>query len=161
MKQTKISYNLDGLEDIRREVGDTWRARVGILGSKASRPGKGPLNNAELGLIQMFGSVTNNIPPRDFLLQPIADHAPELMKAMTSGPARAAFEKRNFKKLFTILGAAGEAIVKQGFSTRGYGKWAALKTATIKAKGSSAPLIDTTELWHAQTSDAIKKSDVI
>lgn len=161
MKQTKISFNLDGLEDMKKEIGDTWRARVGILGSHAARtdPDSG-LNNAELGVIQMFGSITNNIPPRDFLLMPIKQNSQEITRAMATPSARAAFERKDYKRLFQLLGAKAEEIVQLAFESGGFGKWPPLKPATIARKGSSAILIDTGQLRRAISSDVEKKGSI-
>ena len=161
-KQTKITFNLKGLDNLSKEIGDTYRARVGILGAYAPRAGetKDSLNNATLGVIQMFGSVTKNIPPRDFLYTPVFSHAKEIVSAMQVPSVKAAMVSGNIKKVYDLLGAAALAIVLKGFETGGFGQWAPNKPSTIAAKGSASVLIDTGQLRRAQTSDTVKKSEV-
>lgn len=157
MKQTKISMNLDGLDDLKKAVGTSLRARVGILGNHAARtqPG-GSINNAELGLIQMFGSVTNNIPARDFLLMPIETKKRELLKAMGGSASREAFARKDFTKMFEILGTTAVGFVDEAFATGGFGQWPPNTPSTVAQKGSSAPLIDTGELRKSISFDVVK-----
>lgn len=159
MKQTKITMNLDGLEDLARQLGRKYRARVGILGSHADRPAvsgskvKNPLNNAELGMVHMFGSIKRKIPARDFLKMPIEFKKQEIIKAMGTTVVKKALENREIKRIYKILGAAAEAAVLEGFQTGGFGKWPALKPRTVARKGSNKILIDTSELQKSITSD--------
>ena len=170
MKQTKISFNLDGLEDISRKVG-SMRTRVGVIGSKAAqshlldskgvgnpRGGKSYINNATLALIQIFGSLTRNIPARDFLLMPIMKKRRELIQSLQTGSMRDAFMKGDYKKMMELLGVKAEEIVQQAFETSGFGSWAPNKPATIAAKGSSAPLINTAQLRKSVSSDVVGDS---
>lgn len=159
MKQTKINMNLDGLDEFRREIGDRYRARVGILGTHAQRDDEqSGINNAELGLIQMFGSFTNNIPARDFLRWPLQHKSRELVQKMGGTAARRAFAAGDYKRIFEILGAEAVAVIEDSFATGGFGAWAPNKPATIRRKKSSAPLIDTAELRKAQSFDVVTKS---
>lgn len=172
MKQTKISFNLDGLEDIKKQVGNTYRTRVGIIGNKAAQnhllENRGykenrthktsTISNSELGLIQMFGSITNGIPPRDFLLMPLITKHREIIQAFGSGSIRDAFARGDYKKMFVLLGIKAEEIVQNAFETGGFGQWAPNETATINRKGSSSPLIDTGQLRRAVTSDVVSNS---
>lgn len=161
MKQTEIRMNLDGLEDFRRQIGDKYITRVGILGSHATRGGDSSINNAELGLIQMYGSITNKIPPRDFLVMPIEMKKRELVKIMGGAASREAFAKGNYKRIYEIMGAVAVGFVDEAFATGGFGMWAPNKPATIRRKGSSAPLIDKAELRESQTFDVVSKSAAV
>lgn len=174
MKQTKVTANLDGLEKFRREIGNSFVARVGIIGSQASqshqlekhgykenRAQGETITNAELGLIQMYGSITNNIPPRDFLVMPIEMKRRELIKVLASSQSRTAFAKGNFKGIFAIMGAAAEGFIMEAFATGGFGSWAPNKSSTVRQKRSSAPLIDTGELRKSISSDVVNKSAAI
>ena len=158
IKQTEIRFNLKGLEEIAQEVGNRYRTRVGVLGDNAERKDEDSgLNNAELLLIQMFGSLVNNIPPRDPLLIPIEKHRREILQKLATGDMRAAFERKDYHKMFELLGAVALEIVDNAFVTSGDGSWPPNAPATIAAKGSSMPLIDTSQLRRAMTSDVIKK----
>jgi hypothetical protein len=158
--QTKITFNLTGLDKLTKGISNEYRARVGILGDNAQRTEGGPLNNAELGVIQMFGSLTKNIPPRDFLFMPVQTHDREIVRAMSGSAVKAAMVAGDFKKVYALLGAKALEFVLMGFETAGFGQWAPNKPATIAAKGSDQPLIDTGQLRRAQTSDVVKKSDI-
>lgn len=177
-KQTKITYNLQGLDDLRKEIGDSYIARVGILGGAAQEREeyevvvigkkkylkkkvgiKQDLSNSEVGVIQEFGSEKAHIPPRSFLRMPIAMKGKELVKAITGNMAKAAFEKGNIKGIFKILGVAGELIVDDAFNTSGFGQWKPLADSTIRQKGSSKPLIDTSQLRRSISSDVKRKGE--
>lgn len=158
MKQTEIRFNLDGLEDIKQKIGKTYRTRVGIIGDKASKPHEGGITNATLGVIQMFGSVTRNIPPRDFLLMPLMTKHRKIIQSFGASSMRAAFANGDYRRMFAMLGVKAEEIVQQAFETKGFGRWAANAPATIRAKGSSQPLINTGELRRAVSSDVISQS---
>lgn len=158
MKQSKIRVNLDGLEEIKRKVGNTYRTRVGILGSNANRAADSGINNATLGVIQMFGSVSRNIPPRDFLTMPIEHNKRDLIRGLGSGAMRDAFNRGDYKRMFELLGVKAEEFVQMAFETGGFGRWAPNAPSTIARKGSSAPLIDTGQLRRAITSDVVTQA---
>lgn len=158
MKQTKITLNLDGLDDLVAQMGNTYVARVGILGSKNQREGE--FGNADIGITHELGSLSANIPPRSFLMMPLSLKKQDLMAAFASAGARDAMNSGNYKKVFQILGLKAEEIVQAAFSSGGFGQWPELQPATIAAKGSSAILIDTGELRRAQSSDVVKRSDL-
>jgi phage gpG-like protein len=157
-KKSEITFNLDGLEDIRRKFGDSYVARVGILGGDVVRKaGDTGLTNSELGVIHEFGSDTNNIPPRSFLRMPIETHAREIFKGMDNQKVKEAVVSGDAIAVFKILGMIAEGFVKLAFASGGFGKWPALKQETIARKGSSAPLIDTGQLRRSISSDVVKK----
>ena len=178
MSTTEISLNLTKLNDIRKKLGEDYYARVGILGSDAmknhkkggtkydTKTGKASrsaskedsgMTNSEIGVIHEFGSDTAGIPPRSFLRMPIETHSANIIKAMKTEGVKAAVESLDAVKVFKILGVIAEGWVKTAFETGGFGKWAPLKEETKKAKGSSAPLIDTGQLRRSITSDVAKK----
>ncbi len=158
MKQTKITMNLDGLDDLVGEMGNDYVTRVGVLAGKNNRDGD--IGNADLALIHIMGSLSNNIPPRDFLKMPLELKKKELLKVLSSGSAKEALENGEYRKVFEILGLKAEEIVQDAFSSGGFGQWPALNPSTVRAKGSSRPLIDTAELRRAQSSDVVKKSEI-
>lgn len=158
--QTNFRINLDGLEDMKKKVGNSLMARVGVLGNNASRSDGGDLNNAEIMLIQMFGSVSRKIPPRDPLVEPLQTHRRELIRKLGTGAMKAAFEAGDYKKMFSLLGIAAESIVQKAFETSGDGNWPANAQSTIDAKGSSMPLIDHGWMRKSVTSDVVTKSGV-
>ena len=160
-KQHEIKFNLDGLEEIKKAVGNSFKTRVGVLGAKASRKGvKSGINNATLMMIHMFGSLKNNLPARDPLYIPIVKHRRELIKKIGTGEMREAFSSGNYKKMFTLLGVAAEEIVQNAFETAGDGSWKDISEETKARKHSSAILIDTQQMRRSVSSDVVNKSDV-
>ncbi len=159
-KQTQIKFNLNGMEKLRQQVGDSYITRVGILGGHAMRKSNGPMNNAEIGTIHEFGSEAAQIPPRSFLRMPIEEKRKELMSSFATSSTKAAMETGDFKKVFQNLGVRAEDIVDQAFSSGGFGHWHALKQSTIDAKGSSVILIDTSQLRRSITSDVVRKGQI-
>ncbi len=122
--------------------------------------GDSSLSNAALGLIHEFGSISKNIPARSFLRMPIMMKGKDITTQMSGSSVRNAVESGNFKKVFQILGIIGEGLVKSAFSTGGFGQWAENKPATIRRKGSAAPLIDTGQLRRSITSDVKNKGEL-
>lgn len=159
-EQSRVDFNLDGLEKFINEA-QGYRARVGILGDKAPRFDGAELTNAEIGVVQIFGSITNGIPPRDFLLMPIQHNEQQLVKSMATAAVKAAVEASDFKKVFGLLGAVALGYVQQAFETAGFGQWAPNAPATIDKKGSSRPLIDTAQLRRAQSWDVVRKGQAV
>lgn len=159
--QTKITFNMAGLDKLVDDLENGYRARVGILGSHAARTDGGPLDNATIGIIQMFGSITKNIPARDFLIMPITMHAREMVAAMRTNSVKIALAAGDVRKVYGLLGAKALEFVLMGFETGGFGQWAPNSPYTIRQKGSARPLIDEGQLRRAQTSDVVKKSDII
>jgi phage gpG-like protein len=158
MKRSTIKFNLKGLEELKKQAGDMYVTRVGILGDKANRTDKDTnLNNAEIGFIQMFGSFTHKIPPRDFLLFPLQKNRREFMKAIGRSMIKAAIVAKDWKKVFQLIGKVAEEFVDQAFATSGFGQWPPNSPVTIARKGSDKPLIDTGQLRRAITSDVVAK----
>lgn len=159
MKQTRIVSDLRILEEFTRKIGGDLVARVGILGSDAGEDHDG-MTNSEIGLIHEFGSESRNIPPRSFLRMPVEVRQATIVHQMTKPRTRAKIETGDIEGVFKDLGMAAEAVIQGAFTTRGFGKWVPNAPATVAAKGSSAPLIDTGQLRRAITSDVVKRSKI-
>lgn len=157
-RQTEITFNLDGLEELRKKLGDQYVARVGILGGHAARTDEeSGLTNSEIGVIHEFGSDNAGIPPRSFLRMPVEHFKREIMKSLATAKVKEAIDRGDVITVFRVLGVAAEGFVKLAFNSGGFGKWPALKPETIARKGSSKPLIDTGQLRRSITSDVVKK----
>lgn len=162
MKETKINYNLNGLEEMRQAIGNRYVARVGIINGKAGEiHDKSKYTNAQIGEVQLFGSITNHIPPRDFLVMPLQIKGREFTASLGASSIKTAFENRQYKKVFTLIGVAAEAIVQQAFDTGGFGQWPPNAPATIRAKsrgkGATSILINTGQMRAAVSSDVVGK----
>ena len=159
--QTRVVADLSELEALVKELGGQWVARVGILGSNAMEQHEDTdLTNSQLGVIHEFGSLSRNIPARSFLRMPVELKQKEIVQSMASYRTKSALENGNIKRVYKDLGLYAEGFVKQAFSSGGYGQWAPNKPATIAAKGSDKPLIDTSQLRRSITSDVVKKSEL-
>lgn len=125
---------------------------VGIPQVTSSRPGE-IISNAELLYIQSKGSPARNIPARP-VLEP-AIQAPGNKEVIDEQLKQAtiAVLHRNPERAKDYLNRAGQAASNAAkrwfFDPRN--NWAPLKPATIKAKGSSQPLIDTGAMRKAIT----------
>lgn len=153
MKQTKINFNLDGLEEIQKQV-KGYKARVGILGSDINRKDATGIINSEIGVIHEFGN--QKLPARSFLRMPIMTHKKEILKSMGGTMMRRAFAQKDYMKMFKLLGEKGRSIVIQAFETGGFGQWPDIAQSTKDAKGSSGILLDTLQLKNAISSDVVK-----
>jgi phage gpG-like protein len=157
--QTKneMRVNLVPLENMQRELQKKYIARVGILSNTPHGSKKGEsIGMTTLGIIQEFGSTTANIPPRSFLRMPIEVKRNEIIQYLKSPEIKKLVEAGDILGIMKRIGIKGQAIVQEAFATRGFGSWAPNKPATIKAKGSDAPLVDSGALRRSITSDVVK-----
>jgi hypothetical protein len=157
MKQSQIKFNIGSLNNLRAELAAGYKAKVGVIGSKAVRASDtGGFNNAEIGIVHEMGSQFLGIPARSFLRMPLEMKRKELvMFARKNG---ALIEQGKVKEFFALIGIKAEQIIQSAFETRGFGQWAANSPTTIAKKGSSAPLIDTGELRKSISSEVMNAS---
>lgn len=154
MKQSKITFNISSLKELRAELSKGYKSKVGVIGSKATRQNsQGGFNNAEIGIVHEMGSEFLNIPARSFLRMPIESQRKEL--AEYAKKKKELISNGDLIKFFSLIGIKAEEIIQKAFETQGFGKWAANSPSTIAKKGSSAPLIDTGELRKSITSEVI------
>jgi phage gpG-like protein len=159
--QTRIVADLSDLENLVKELGSTYVARVGILGAKATQQHEETtLTNGEVGTIHEFGSISNNIPARSFLRMPLEAKQKDIVQAMAGQQTQSYLEKGQIKNVYRNLGFFAEAFVKQAFASGGFGQWKPNKPATIARKGSDKPLIDSSQLRRSITSDVVKRSEI-
>lgn len=163
MPDNNVRVNIKGLKNLAKALGDDYRIRVGIMGSKATRKnGKGGLTNAEIGFINEFGKMTGKrrIPPRSFLNMPLrlylADYLLE-KKAFSQKEIDKAVKNGTLFDLAKKVGIVAEEVIQEAFATRGFGNWKENRPSTIKKKGSDSPLIDTGELRRSITSEVKKR----
>jgi len=143
-------YNFDKLNKFVKALDDHSVVKVGIFGDKNERK-EGQVTNSEVGEVQEYGSITHNIPPRSFLRMPIFQKAAEIIE----GASAAIYEMMDAGNATGVLASLGrhcENAVQRAFATMGFGTWKQDLPATVKRKGSSRPLIDTTALRMSITS---------
>lgn len=143
---SKITINLKPLKELQKELDKDYITKVGVLGSKNNR--KGQNTNAMIGAVHEFGSFTKNIPRRSWLKMPLLEKSDKLLKRWVLN-VRRLLPKKDFKKMFKILGIEAESIIQQSFATAGFGKWKSISPKTAKKKGSNQILIDTAQLRKA------------
>lgn len=158
MTDTKINFDLSGLDKLRKQLGENMIAKVGYLGSgKGQEQHAGTqATNTDIALVHEFGSATNNIPPRSTLRMPIEHKKEEIVTFLQSDKIKKLIEAGEITKVYQLLGVFGEKIVQEAFESGGFGMWPPLKEATIKAKGGDAILIDTGQLRRAVSSEVAK-----
>lgn len=140
-----VRSNFDGLNKLVKALSDKHVVKVGILGRKTNRKEGADITNAELGAIHEFGSYSNNIPSRSWLRMPIHKEADKIARDAAHAGKELA-KTGNMLGVLKLIGVGCVAAIARGFSSHGFGEWKPDKPATIKRKGSSAPLIDRGEL---------------
>lgn len=137
------------------------RVKVGILGPKSPRMDAGTfhnpeaLNNAEIGLRNEFGVISERIPERSFLRMPMMTHLPKVLSGSGTKVWMDALIKKGPKFVLGSLGVAAEHSVQEAFATKGFGKWKPNAALTVILKGSARPLIDHGELRQAISSQVV------
>lgn len=146
----KVSGN--GMADIKKALSflENTRCLVGIPQEHSSRRDD-EINNAELAFIHTYGSPKRNIPPRPFI-EPAIEQSrtrKEITKLLQSAAIKA-IEGDTSAALADMheAGICGENAVKDYI---GSSNLTPNSEATIKRKGSSAPLIDTDSLHSSVT----------
>jgi len=146
----KVTIDAVKFQRLRKDLREcaNLRVQVGVLGQKNARTKSmgSPEGNAEIGVIHEFGRISENIPRRSFLYDPLSTELGKaVVKEGTSAWRNHAILK-GFKSVMNQLGILSVRVVDQAFATAGYGKWPANSPMTIALKGSSSPLIDTAQL---------------
>lgn len=174
---SSIKLDVTKLEALEREMQKHYVVRVGILGAgsrnrkatvkKYSKSGKlvghkkgeeaATLTNAELGLVHEKGSKSDRIPRRSFIELPLQLKLPGII-AKLGQKIIDGLTKEKVRPAYVALGEMGENIIQGAFSTQGYGRWPSNAAATIAAKKSSKPLIDTAQLRRSITSQVVSRN---
>jgi len=141
----KTTPYLNNLEKAKR-----IKVKVGLpsekIGGKVYGDGTSIL---QIGIWHEYG--TKHIPMRSFIRAPFITKREE-MNAYVAIQFNAVFENGVDAEIaLGRVGVKGMNICKGAFRERGYGEWKALKPATIKAKGSDAPLVVTGTLRNSIT----------
>tara|TARA_R110000803_G_scaffold172825_2_gene235621 strand:- start:43 stop:513 length:471 start_codon:yes stop_codon:yes gene_type:complete len=154
-RNNQVMLDLSGLEELKNSLPKDIAVKVGVLSDGNSREG-GAVGNAELGLIQELGSFSRNIPARSWLMMPLTERKAEIVKFLQSKKAKELVESMEFDRLLELMGLKAEGIIDKAFTSSGFGKWQPNSPATVRRKGSSRPLIDTSELRRSVSSELDK-----
>lgn len=171
----EVKMDISRLISVEKELGKRYETRVGIMGKKStsretimrraftSENGKvkpikspSPMTNAEIGFYHEKGSKSSGLPRRSFLELPLQMKLPRVLEQVGPSVIKG-LTTENLKAAFTDLGLIAENIIGSAFKTGGFGRWPKLKAATIRRKGSSAILIDTSQLRRSVSSTVVGK----
>lgn len=148
----KVALRLRKIPKIYKEMKQVETLYVGILGAEASDiHNNSDLTNAQIGAIQEFGSVANNIPARSFLRQPLHNHLGKVIRNWQSRFAKA-LVNNTVNEFMHKLGEMAVNIIHEAFESGGFGRWAENKPSTLRAKApETKPLINTRQLRDSIT----------
>lgn len=150
--------NLNKLNAFVRGLDKKYVTEVGVFADHNNRASKGKskqsMTNAEIGAIHEFGSFSRHIPMRSFLRMPINMKSDQIVQQASRGYAEL-IRQGKLVLVMKRLGIAAENAIQQAFASRGFGTWKEDKPATVRRKGSSAPLIDTAQLRRAIASRVV------
>lgn len=151
-------------EGILVNVDDTaWRAllarahgldayvKVGVLSDKGGEETEDGISLIELAALHEFGTEDGHIPERSFIRSTFETRAADELYQMQVKLSRAVvLGKLTPRIALGMLGAWAAGAIKQTI-TSGEGVPPPLAPSTIKAKGSSRPLVDTGQLKNSIT----------
>ena len=142
----KKEYNggLKGFLDRFREIGKP-KVYIGVPASKNGMH-DGGINMATLLALHVLGAPSRGIPQRDPLRPPLIANAQRYSDLLALGLKNALSDGTDPKLVYEKIGIVATNDVKDYFIT---GNFKALSEKTIKAKGSSKPLVDTGELRNS------------
>jgi hypothetical protein len=150
-----IEYLDLGLEKFLQGVDhiDKTRVRVGVVGAAADRPSAdGRLKMGEVAIINYFGSLAMNIPPRRFADRPL--HT-QTARDEAAKVARAAIE---FGNIDAALDSAGEALAREMRDAVFHGEFRENAAKTVMKKGFDHPLLETGQLVEAIGHELVRGS---
>jgi hypothetical protein len=149
-----ITQRGPGAQQVRNSLDAIMKMEVlvGIPQAKTIRP-KDKINNSSLLYIHTHGSPMRNIPARPVIEPAIeADGNKQAIAAELKQAVKAQFdgEPQQAKQFMRRAGTAGSNAAKAWF-TDARNNWAPNSPETIRRKGSSRPLIDTSALRRSIT----------
>ena len=142
--QTEHNGGLKGFLERFREIGKP-KVYIGVPASKNGMH-EGGINMATLLALHVLGAPSRGIPQRDPLRPPLIANAQRYSDLLALGLKHALANGTDPKLVYEKIGIVAANDVKDYFIT---GNFKALSEKTIKAKGSSKPLIDTGELRNS------------
>lgn len=152
----RVDFDNSGFKVIKEALKDSYKTRVGLLGSDGAKDRDG-MTNAEIGRIHEFGSITRGIPRRSWLRKPLEENIMKWVKSHAE-EYKQLMEKGDLKKWYSALGLEAEKIIGEAFES-GY-DWKPLSPKTIaRKKGSDKILIDTSQLRSSVSSQVLKAKE--
>lgn len=145
-----VNFNLDKLNALAKVMSKHHSVKIGVLGTKVSRSGKGP-TNAEVGAVHEFGSFTRKVPQRSFLRMPLHQRSSQVI-AYVAKKSLKLLAAGNYHEVFRQLGLACEEVIAEAFATRGFGMWLPLSSKTISRKKHDMQLRQSGQLMRSISS---------
>lgn len=139
-------------DEVRARVDGLGRlhARVGVIGAAASQPhAAGDLTNGEIATLHEFGNPSTGLPERSFVRATMRDPArlEELRRLQERVIGAVVAGRMTGAQAVGLLGAWAAGAIRAQITERG--DFAPLAPATVAAKGSSKPLVDSGQLVGA------------
>lgn len=150
--RTEHNGGLKGFLERFREIGKP-KVYIGVPASKNGMH-EGGINMATLLAIHVLGAPSRGIPQRDPLRPPLIANAQRYTDLLAIGLKNALADGTDPKLVYEKIGIVATNDVKDYFIT---GNFKALSEKTIKAKGSSKPLIDSGEMRNSITYEVRQK----
>ena len=150
--RTEHNGGLKGFLERFREIGKP-KVYIGVPASKNGMH-EGGINMATLLAIHVLGAPSRGIPQRDPLRPPLIANAQRYSDLLALGLKNALSDGTDPKLVYEKIGIVATNDVYDYFVT---GNFKALSEKTIKAKGSSKPLIDSEELRGSITYEVRQK----
>ena len=137
-----------GQTGVRRWRGKMWSHAAGnFIGGMTWSSSEGRyLTNVDIGVIHEFGAPKAGIPERSFLRMPILSRLGDEIKTVPLADWQAVLLGGGPIAVLRAIGQAAVNVIQAAFHSGGFGRWAPLKARTIRRKGSSDILVDTTQL---------------
>lgn len=150
--RTEHNGGLKGFLERFREIGKP-KVYIGVPASKNGMH-EGGINMATLLALHVYGVPTRGILQRDPLRPPLIANSQRYSDLLALGLKNALSDGTDPKLVYEKIGIIATNDVKDYFIT---GNFKALSEKTIKAKGSSKPLIDTGEMRNSITYEVRQK----
>ena len=150
--RTEHNGGLKGFLERFREIGKP-KVYIGVPASKNGMH-EGGINMATLLALHVLGAPSRGIPQRDPLRPPLIANAQRYSDLLALGLKNALSDGTDPKLVYEKIGIVATNDVYDYFVT---GNFKALSEKTIKAKGSSKPLIDSEELRGSITYEVRQK----
>ena len=150
--KTEHNGGLKGFLERFKEIGKP-KVYIGVPASKNGMH-EGGINMATLLALHVLGAPSRGIPQRDPLRPPLIANAQRYSDLLALGLKNALSDGTDPKLVYEKIGIVATNDVYDYFVT---GNFKPLSEKTIKAKGSSKPLIDTEELRGAITYEVRQK----
>jgi hypothetical protein len=146
----RVTSDLSKLNRFVKAVGDDWRVRVGIFGSRSERNDTNVEDNASIGLKHELGSFSEHLPQRSWLTMPLRVSQREIIRDASLG-AKELMALGRMYDVLRNLGFACEDAILAAFRSGGFGTWAPLKDK----KANHAILIHTGQLRKSVASQVV------